>query len=52
MFLVSVVRPLRRADNLTAIFELIIQCGVLNISQPYWPLTGKASLFYFYIIFL
>jgi hypothetical protein len=28
----------RKADNLTAIYEPIVrQCGVLNTSQPYRP---------------
>jgi hypothetical protein len=38
MFLGSKVRPVRRADNLTAVCEpLSIQCAILNISQPYRP---------------
>jgi hypothetical protein len=44
MFLGSKVRPVRRADNLTAICEPI----VLNIAQPYRsprPVTGIALLF-------
>jgi hypothetical protein len=48
MFLESKARPVRRADNLTAIFERITrQCGILNISQPYrppWPVTRIALL--------
>jgi hypothetical protein len=38
MFLGSKVRPVRRANNLTAIYEPISrQCGILKISQPYRP---------------
>jgi hypothetical protein len=41
MFLGSKVRPLRGADNLTAIYEPIVQSldnvGILNISQPHRP---------------
>jgi hypothetical protein len=38
MFLGSEVRPVRGADNLTAIYvRLCRQCGILNISQPYRP---------------
>jgi hypothetical protein len=43
MFLGSRVRPVRRADNLTAICEpMSRQCGILNMSLPYrppWPVT-------------
>jgi hypothetical protein len=36
MFLGSKVRPVRGANNLTAICEPIVQqCGILNISEPY-----------------
>jgi hypothetical protein len=35
MFLGSRVRPVRKADNLTAICEPIVK--ILNISQPYRP---------------
>jgi hypothetical protein len=52
MFLGNKVRPMRKADNLTAIRELIVwtrrQCGILNISQLYRPLrpvTEIASLY-------
>jgi hypothetical protein len=48
MFLGSKVRPVRGADNLTAISELSRQCGILNISQPYRPprpVTGIDLLF-------
>jgi hypothetical protein len=41
-------RLVRKADNLTAICELSIQYGILNISQPYrplWPITGDISTF-------
>jgi hypothetical protein len=43
-------RPVRKADNLTAICEPIVytKYGSLDISQPYgdaWPVTGKALLF-------
>jgi hypothetical protein len=38
MFLRSKVQRVSRADNLTAIYEAIVeQCGILNISQPYRP---------------
>jgi hypothetical protein len=50
MFLWSKVRPVRGADNLTAIFD--IHCGILNIPQPYRsprPVTGIALLFLLYI---
>jgi hypothetical protein len=43
MFLGSKARPMRRADNLTAICEpLSRQYGILNISQP---VTGIALLY-------
>jgi hypothetical protein len=49
MFLGSKVRPVRRADNLTAICErLFRQCGILDISQPYRPprsVTGVTLLY-------
>jgi hypothetical protein len=47
MLLGSNVRPVRRADNLTAI------CGILNISQPYRtlrPFTGITLIFIYYLI--
>jgi hypothetical protein len=48
MFLGSKMRPVRRADNLTAIYEPIAKhCGILNISQPNRParpVTGTALL--------
>jgi hypothetical protein len=48
MFLGSRARPVRWADNLTAICEQVSsQCGMLNISQPYRPprlFTWKALL--------
>jgi hypothetical protein len=38
MFLGSRARPVRIADNLTAIVSrLSRQCGILNISQPHRP---------------
>jgi hypothetical protein len=52
MFLGSIVRPVRRADNLTAIVSLLSrQCGILNISQPYrppQPVTGIVLLYFTY----
>jgi hypothetical protein len=47
MFLESTARPVRRADNLTAI--CLEKWRTLNISQPYrppQPVTGIALLFY------
>jgi hypothetical protein len=52
MFQGSKAQRVRRADNLTAIYEpmsrLSKQCGILNISQPYRPprpVTGIALLY-------
>jgi hypothetical protein len=48
MFLGSRARPVRGADNRTAICELSRKCVILNISQfytPTRPVTGTASLF-------
>jgi hypothetical protein len=46
------VRPVRGADNLTAIYEPMSRiCVILNISQPYRPPrhdTGIALLYFFY----
>jgi hypothetical protein len=53
MFLGSRARQVRRADNLTAVCDPIVQ--ILNISQPYRPprpITGIAFLsenFTFYL---
>jgi hypothetical protein len=47
MFLASRARPVRRAHNLTTIYRLSRQCGILNISQPYRPprfVTGTVLL--------
>jgi hypothetical protein len=38
-------RPARGGDNLTAICEPPIKCGILDVSQPYgpsWSVTGIA----------
>jgi hypothetical protein len=55
MFLGSKVKPVRGADNLTAIYDRFArQCGILNISQPYRsprPNKGIALLFYFFLHF-
>jgi hypothetical protein len=44
------VRPVRKADILTAICELSRKCGSLNVSQLYGPpqpVTGTALPFFF-----
>jgi hypothetical protein len=51
MFLGNKVRPVRGADNFTAVYEPIFykQCGILNISRPYRPprsVMGIALLFF------
>jgi hypothetical protein len=50
MFLASEVRRVRRADNLIAIYEPILQTmRILNILQPYRPprpVTGIALLYF------
>jgi hypothetical protein len=52
MFPGSKVRPVRGADNLTALMcRLSRQCGIPNISQPYRPLQpvkGIALLYFLY----
>jgi hypothetical protein len=48
MFLGSIMRLVRRADNLSTICKPIVQCGILNISQPYrppWTVTGITLLY-------
>jgi hypothetical protein len=47
MFQVSRTRPVRSADNLTAVCRLSRQCGILNISQPYRPLYPFTGMLYF-----
>jgi hypothetical protein len=45
MLLGSKARPTRKADNLTDISEqLSRRCGVLEISQPYGPLSALIFL--------
>jgi hypothetical protein len=49
MFLGSKVRLVVRADNLTAICELLSrQCGILNISLPYRPPTPVTGIVLLY----
>jgi hypothetical protein len=56
MFVGSRARPVRRAENLTAVSRVSRQCGVLNISQSYRspePVTGITLLFFtFYFIII
>jgi hypothetical protein len=56
MLLGSKVRPVRGAENLTAIYEpLSGQCGIINISQPYRPsrpVTGISLIFFLLFLFL
>jgi hypothetical protein len=56
MFVGSRAWPVRRADNLTTIYEPIVrQCEILTISQPYRPprpVMVIASLFYIYLYYL
>jgi hypothetical protein len=53
MFLGSRARPVREADNLTAIYKQTRHCGILSISQAYRlprPVTGIASHFVLLIL--
>jgi hypothetical protein len=48
MFQGGKLRPVREAENLSAVSRLSKQCGILNIKQPYrppWPVTGIALLY-------
>jgi hypothetical protein len=44
-------RPVREAENLTAISGLCRQCGILNISQHYRPPRPVAGLSFFSLLY-